>query len=436
VKILIRGGRVIDPGRSDGLKDIYIEDANIAAIKKSDTASAQDTADQPDPQPFAADRIIEAAGKIVAPGLIDLHVHIPEPGFEYKETIASGCKAAAKGGFTAVCTMPDTHPVNDNYQVTEFILNKASAVGKTKVLPIAAVTQGLKGEQLCEYGDLKAAGAVALSEGGRCIMNSMLMRKAMEYAKGFGLSIISHCEDHFLSAGVAMNEGPVATRLGLSGAPNAAESVMVMRDLALCEFLQVPLHLAHITTKESVRAIREAKERGVPVTAATAPHYFTLTDEALQGYNTYYKTNPPLRSREDRNAICEALADGTIDVIASGHLPQSSIEKDVEFDFATAGMIGLETSLGLSLKLVDEGHLTLVQLIEKMATHPAHFLGLNPHLEVGAAANMTLIDPDRAYTVNDQALSSLSRNTPFMGWELTGKAVLTVVDGRIVHDDL
>jgi dihydroorotase len=332
--------------------------------------------------------------------------------------------------------MPDTNPVNDNRQVTEFILNKASQAGKTKVLPIAAVTKGLQGEQLCEYGELKAAGAVALSEGSRCIMNSMLMRKAMEYAKGFNLPIISHCEDHFLSAGAAMNEGPVATRLGLAGVPNAAESVMVMRDLALCELLQVPLHLAHITTKESVRALREAKKRGVPVTAATAPHYFTLTDDAVEGYNTHFKINPPLRASEDRKAIREALADGTIDIISSDHLPQSSIEKDVEFDFAAAGVIGLETALALGLKLVEKGYLTLTQLIQKMATNPARFLGLAPHIESGAAANVTILDPSRSYTVDAHTCRSLSHNTCFNGWKLKGKAVLTIVDGRIVHDDI
>ena len=429
---LIRGGRVIGPGNFDDIMDIFVSEGTIVEIKKPDVESSEypeSTIGHPET------RIIDASGKIVTPGLIDMHVHLREPGYEYKETIETGCMAAASGGFTAVCTMPNTKPVNDNRQVTEFILKKAAEADTVRVLPVAAISIGLLGENLCEYGDLKEVGAVALSDDGNPVMDNQFMRRALEYAKGFSLPVISHCEDLDLSAGGVMNEGTVATRMGLPGIPNASESVMVMRDIALCELTEAPVHIAHVSTRESVRAIRDAKERGVAVTAETAPHYFTLIDEAVKEYNTNAKMNPPLRSHEDREAILTGLADGTIDVIATDHAPHSSIEKDVEFDLAANGIIGLETSLPLCLRLVSDGVIALTDLVEKMSTNPARILGIENGLKVGNRADITIIDPDTVHRVDADNLRSLSRNTPFDGWEMNGKAVLTMVGGKVVFQD-
>ncbi|MFC1567415.1 dihydroorotase [Thermodesulfobacteriota bacterium] len=420
--MLIRGGRVIDPGNIDAVMDILVESGKIVAIKEHNIAET-------------ADRIIEAGGKIVTPGLIDMHVHLREPGHEYKETIETGCRAAAFGGFTAVCSMPNTNPVNDNRQVTEYILRKAQAAGSARVYPVAAISSGLEGKGLCEYGDLKEAGAVALSDDGKPIMDSQLMRRALEYAQGFGLPVISHCEDLSLVGGGVMNEGEMATRMGLAGIPNAAESIMIMRDIALCELTESPLHIAHVSTEESVRVIRDAKKRGVPVTAETAPHYCTLTDEAVKAYNTNAKMNPPLRSRRDREAVCQGLADGTIDVIATDHAPHAPLEKEVEFDLAANGIIGLETALSLGLKLVAEGVLTMTDLVAKMSTNPARILKIEHGLKVGQPADITVIDPDRSYQIDAGSFQSLSRNTPFDGWDMQGKAVLTLVEGKVVFQD-
>jgi len=431
--MLIRGGRVIDPGNLDGIMDIFISDGKIVEIIKHGLTSSEypeSIIEHPET------RIIDASGKIVTPGLIDMHVHLREPGHEYKETIETGCLAAAFGGFTAVCTMPNTNPVNDCRQVTEYILRKAKAADTARVYPVAAISQGLKGDGLCEYGELKEAGVIALSDDGNPVMNSQLMRRALEYAKGFGLLVISHCEDLGLAAGGVMNEGAVATRMGLAGIPNAAESVMVMRDIALSELTGAPIHIAHVSTMESVRAIRDAKTRGVHVTAETAPHYFTLTEESVKEYNTNTKMNPPLRSNHDREAVCQGLADGTIDVIATDHAPHSSIEKEVEFDMAANGIIGLETSVSLGMKLVEDEVITITDLVEKMSTNPARILGLESGLTVGNPADITIIDPDISYRVDADNFRSLSRNTPFNGWELKGKAVLTVVEGKVVFSDL
>ena len=430
--MLIRGGRVIDPGNLDGIMDILIEDGKIVEIKKNILTSSkysESLIEHPDT------KIIDAYGKIVTPGLIDMHVHLREPGYEYKETIETGCRAAAFGGFTAVCTMPNTKPVNDCRQVTEYIIKKAQVADTIRVYPVAAISQGLEGNGLCEYGELKEAGAVALSDDGKPVINSQLMRKALEYAKGFGLLIISHCEDLDLAAGGVMNEGAVSTRVGLAGIPNAAESIMVMRDIALCELTGTPIHIAHVSTMESVRAIRDAKTRGLSVTAETAPHYFTITEESVKDYNTNMKMNPPLRSNHDREAVCQGLADGTIDVIATDHAPHSFIEKEVEFDLAANGIIGLETSLSLSLKLVENGVITITGLVEKMSKNPARILGLENDLIVGRPADITIIDPDRSYQVDADSFQSLSRNTPFDGWNMKGKAVLTMVEGKIVFHE-
>ena len=431
--MLIRGGRVIDPGNLDGIMDIFISDGKIVEIIKHGLTSSEypeSIIEHPETS------IIDASGKIVTPGLIDMHVHLREPGYEYKETIETGCLAAAFGGFTAVCTMPNTNPVNDCRQVTEYILKKAQAADTARVYPVAAISQGLKGDGLCEYGELKEAGVIALSDDGNPVMSSQLMRRALEYAKGFGLLVISHCEDLDLAAGGVMNEGAVATRMGLAGIPNAVESIMVMRDIALSELTGVPIHIAHVSTEESVQAIRDAKTRGVNVTAETAPHYFTLTDESVKEYKTSTKMNPPLRSNHDREAICQGLADGTIDVIATDHAPHSSIEKEVEFDMAANGIIGLETSVSLGMKLVEDEVITITDLVEKMSTNPARILGLESGLTVGNPADITIIDPDISYRVDADSFQSLSRNTPFDGWELKGKAVLTLVEGKIVFSDL
>jgi dihydroorotase len=422
--LMISGGRIIDPGHFDGEADLYIKDGLVAALKPGGG----------DPHAQKCGRIIDARGKIVAPGLIDMHVHLREPGHEYKETIASGCRAAAAGGFTAVGAMPNTNPPNDCAQVTDFIREKARDARAAKVYPVAAISPGLAGEGLTAFYELKSAGAVALSDDGNPVVNSLLMRRALEYARGAGMPIIAHCEDPDLSAGGAMNEGVVSTRLGLPGIPNAAEVVMVQRDIELAALAGGRLHFAHVSTREAVAAIRAAKARGIMVTAEAAPHHFSLTDEAVADYDPNTKMCPPLRAAEDRDAIRQGLADGTIDAIASDHAPQSSIEKCVEFDQAQNGIIGLETSLGLALQLVHEGILPLPRLIELMACNPARILGVACGLNTGMPADITIFDPERKRTVVAGDFMSKSRNTPFGGWELKGQAVATIVDGQVVFE--
>ncbi|MBI5593867.1 MAG: dihydroorotase [Deltaproteobacteria bacterium] len=430
MRTLIKGARVIDPGCPNGPMDdrldVLIQDDRIADIKPEgilEVSSGNDI------------RIYDAKDRILTPGLIDMHVHFREPGQEYKETIATGCRAAAAGGFTAVCTMPNTNPVNDNGQITRFILSRAAEACGVRVYPVGAISKSLDGKSLSEFGELKDAGAIAVTDDGKPVTSSLLMRRAMEYAGGLGLTIISHCEDMGLAHGGAMNEGTIATRLGLPGIPNAAETIMVLRDIALCELTGARLHIAHVSTLESVRAIREAKKNGIPVTAETAPHYFTLTDDAVREYSTHAKMNPPLRTQKDVDAICEGLRDGTLDVIATDHAPHSPVEKDVEFDRAANGIIGLETSLALGLRLVESGVLSLNGLIDKMSTQPARILGLSSGLKIGAAADITLIDPDRIWTVDAGRFQSVSRNTPFNGWTLKGKAVFTMVNGTVVFEN-
>ncbi|MEJ2156997.1 MAG: dihydroorotase [Desulfobacteraceae bacterium] len=424
--ILIKNGRVIDPGHLDDACDLLIRDGRIAAVEPQGTIG-DSSADL---------RVIDASGLWVTPGLVDMHVHFREPGQEYKETIATGSEAAAAGGFTAVCTMPNTDPVNDDPAVTELILNQAAKAGKVRVYPAAAISRGSRGEQLCEFGELGAAGAVAVTDDGLPVMNSQLMRRALEYASGFGLRVISHSEDLQLADGGVMNEGPRATRMGLAGIPNACETVMVMRDIAVSSLTGVPVHIAHVSTRESVEAIRRAKADGIAVTAETAPHYFTLTDAAVEGYNTHAKMNPPLRSEEDRQAIRDGLADGTLDAIATDHAPHSPMEKEVEFDRAANGIIGLETSLPLSLRLVDEGVLDAGTLIERMSIAPARILGLECGLLVGMTADITLIDPVKEWVVTTDKLKSKSKNTPFEDWTMKGKAVMTLIGGHVILDEL
>ncbi|MCP4116022.1 MAG: dihydroorotase [Desulfobacteraceae bacterium] len=419
--IRFKGARIVDPGNMDEEQDLLVKDGLIHALIAPGAA---------DPEPEV--ETIDVTGMVLVPGLIDLHVHLREPGHEYKETIESGLRAAAKGGFTGVCPMPNTHPVNDNAQVTKFIVDRAKEVGLSRVYPVGAISLGLKGTTISEYGDMKRAGMAAISDDGRPVENSMVMRRAMEYASGLGLPVISHSEDLSLAKDGAMNEGLAATRLGIKGIPNAAESIMVMRDIAIAELTGARLHIAHVSCEESVDAIRHAKKRGVKVTCETAPHYFTLTDEAVGDYDTNAKMNPPLRTEADRLAIIKGLADGTIDMIATDHAPHSNLEKEVEFDQALFGIIGLETSLALSLKLVRDGLISMETLVMKMSRNPADFLGMDNRLIPGNVADITVIDPDRRHVIDPATFVSKSRNTPFSGMEVQGDVFLTMVQGGIV----
>lgn len=452
MRIRLKGARVLDPGNIDAFKDIVIEDGLIEAIVDpskteqgfvdsvnnsalSDTpVFSSDHLDQGEPLGGGDKTIdIDVTGMIVVPGLIDLHVHLREPGYEYKETIETGLKAAAKGGFTAVCPMPNTSPVNDNSSITAFMVSRAKELGGCRLYPVGAITRGLKGESLCEYGDMKKSGMVAISDDGRPVENARVMRRAMEYARGLGLPVISHAEDTDLARDGSMNEGVVGTRLGIKGIPNAAESIIVMRDIALAQLTGASLHIAHVSCEESVDAIRNGKKRGVKVTAETAPHYFTLTDEAVARYDTNAKMNPPLRTEHDRQAIIEGLIDGTIDIIATDHAPHAALEKDVEFDRAAFGIVGLETSLGLSMKLVHDGQLSLESMINKMSKKPAEILGIDNSLKPGNPADITVIDMDSFWSVNPRTFFSKSTNTPFTGFSLKGEVYLTLVNGKIVY---
>jgi dihydroorotase len=427
MNLLIKNARVVDPAsKTDGLMSVVVEGGKIVKMGRGIPESKSSS--------LPGERVIDATGMLLVPGLIDMHCHLREPGLEYKETIESGSRAGAAGGYTSLACMANTLPVNDNRAVTEYILRQAQEKACTHIFPIGAVTKGLKGESLAEIGELKEGGVVALSDDGKPLMNAGLLRRALEYARGFGLTIISHCEDLNLTGQGVMNEGFVSTTLGLRGIPNAAEEVMVLRDIALAELTGAPLHVAHVSTAGSVRAIRQAKGRGVKVTAETAPHYFTLNDEAVRGYDPNTKMNPPLRATQDVAAVIAGLKDGTLDAIATDHAPQTAIEKDVEFDYAANGIIGLETALPLTLRLVQEGQLTLMEAIEKLTLQPARILGLEKgRLEVGADADLTLIDLAREQTVEVSQFKSKSRNSPFQGWRLKGFAVLTIVAGRIVY---
>lgn len=431
MKWLIRGGRVIDAqNQVDDLMDIYIHQGRIVDMQPVPPKRVSKS--------FSDFRIIPAEGLVVTPGLIDIHTHLREPGFEYKETILTGTRAAVAGGFTAVACMANTDPVNDNQSVTEYILNKAKEARLAKVFPIGAVSAGLKGEALAEYGELKTAGVVALSDDGNPVMSGQMMRRAMEYAGAFDLPIIAHCEDLSLSRSGVMNEGVISTQLGLHGIPSTAEEIMVYRDIQLCQMTQTPLHIAHVSTAGSVQLIREAKKKGLPVSAETAPHYFSLTEEAVIGYDTLAKMNPPLRTKDDLLAIQKGLKDGTIEVIASDHAPQSPLEKEVEFDLAAMGIIGLETTLPLTLNLVQRGILTFPQAIAKLTQGPAGVLKLDGlgQLSISGPASLTIIDPDLEFQVDIRAFVSKSKNSPFHGWKLKGKAVLTMVEGRIVFNQI
>ena len=428
MKILIREGHLLDPSQGlDAVGDILIEDGRIREINTGDKDQKKK-----DIEDFHIDRIIDASGFIVLPGLIDMHVHLREPGFEYKETIATGTMAAVKGGFTTVCCMPNTCPVNDNASVTEFIKRKASQEGYCTVLPIGAITKGQKGEELAEIGTMRNEGCIAFSDDGQPVMSSMIMRRALEYSKAFNVPVISHCEDLTLSEGGVMNEGLMSLTLGLKGIPAEAEQIMIFRDILLAELTGGKLHIAHVSTEGSVRLIRNAKKRGVNVTAETCPHYFSLTEDAVKDYDTNAKMNPPLRTARDIEAIKEGLRDGTIDVIATDHAPHHRDEKMKEFDLAPFGISGLETALGLSLRLVGEGTLTMGQLVEKMAHNPARILSIDKGaLKAGSDADIIVVDRNKEFTVEPERFISKGKNTPFEGWELRGSPVLTMYKGKI-----
>ena len=432
--ILIRGGRVIDPAQGiDRHLDVWLAEGKIMALGTDLRAPLQRAHDDLRPAP----RLIEAQGCIVAPGFLDMHVHLREPGFEHKETIATGLAAAAAGGFTAVAAMANTEPVNDTPAVTEFMLRRAAAVGGTRLLPIGAVSVGLAGKELAEIGGMHQAGIVGLSDDGMPVMNPRLMRRAMEYGRMLELPILSHCEDHRLSVDGVMHEGVVSTALGLIGVPAVAENVMVYRDIQLAALTGAHLHIQHVSTAEAVDLVRRAKERGITVTAEACPHHFTLTHEAVRGYDTSTKVNPPLRTAEDVEAIKTGLQDGTLDVIASDHAPHHVSEKDQDYAAAPAGIIGLETSVGLALRLYHAGVLSLPQVIAKYTVHPASILGV-PYgtLRVGSSADVTILDPDYPYEVEATTLRSRGKNSPFLGWRLRGAAVATLVSGEVIFERL
>lgn len=426
---VFRNGRVIDSASSvDTVADVLILNGHLVEIGPRIELSRDRLAEV---------REYDMAGKWIVPGLIDMHVHLREPGEEYKETIASGTRAAAAGGYTAVACMPNTKPVNDCAPVTEYILKRASEQGACRVFPVGAISKGLQGEKLTEFGELKDSGAVAVSDDGRPVMSSMLMRRALEYARIFDLTVISHSEDLSLSGDGLMNEGAVSTLLGLRGIPCAAEEVMVGRDLLLAELTGGKIHIAHVSTAGSVRLIREAKKRGIAVTAETAPHYFTLSDIELMTFDTVFKVNPPLRCSGDVQAIKAGLADGTIDAIATDHAPHSVLEKDTEFDLASNGIIGLESALPLILDLVREGVLDPSEAIAKVTRNPARILGVPlGTLSNGALADLTIIDPEASYVLDSGAFQSKSRNCPFHGRKVQGRVLLTMLDGGITFSNM
>jgi dihydroorotase len=424
-RTLIRGGTVVDPvAGTQGPADVLLDGERIGAVEPPGTVPAEDVT------------VVDARGLLVLPGLVDIHVHLREPGYEYKETIATGVGAAVAGGFTSVACMANTNPVNDSAAVTQYILDRARVVGCARVYPIGALSVGLAGEQLAEIGEMHRAGIVAVSDDGQPVMDAGLMRRALEYTRMFGLPVIAHEEDRTLAEGGSMNEGVTAVRLGLRGVPAAAEEVMIARDVALVALTGGRLHVAHLSTAGAVALVRDAKARGLAVTAEAAPHHLFLTEEAVEGYGTNAKMAPPLRTPADVAALRAGLADGTIDAIASDHAPHHEDEKDCEFEAAANGIVGLETTLPLALRLVAEGVCDLPTLVTRLTVGPARVLGLPAGtLAPGAPADVTLVDPERRWRVEARRFRSKGRNTPFESWDVTGRAALVLVGGRRVHED-
>lgn len=419
----IINGRVVDPSKKiDGKLSVHVANGRIVELTQSKKV------------PEGAE-VIDAKGCIVAPGFIDMHAHLREPGQEYKEDIESGTRAAAAGGFTTVCCMPNTKPTNDTSAVTEYILERARAVGAIDVRPIGAISRGQKGEQLADIGDMARSGAVAITDDGCPVMNSSLMRRAMDYARAFDLPIISHCEDLMLRADGVMHEGPMSTELGLRGIPSACEEAMVARDIMLAGLTGARLHVAHLSTAGSVELVRRAKEKKLPVTAEVTPHHLSLTDESVAGYDANMKVNPPLRSENDRRELIRGLADGTIDAIATDHAPHDITDKEMGFEGAAFGMIGFETALPLALKLVHDRKITMKRMVEALTSAPARILNLvgKGSLARGVDADVVIFDPEAAWTIQAQKFASKSRNTPFDGLRVRGKVRFTIAGGKIVY---
>ncbi len=420
--LVLAGGRVLDPGRWDGEADVWIRNGVIDAVVSPDV-----------PPPQGAEHL-DVTGLLVLPGLIDLHVHLREPGYEYKETIATGTAAAVAGGFTSICCMPNTKPVNDEPTVTQLIRGKSGEADRAKVYPIGAITKGVAGHELTDFRTLKEAGCVAVSDDGRPVMNDHMMKEAMKQAADVGLPVIDHCEDLILSGCGCMNEGPVSQALGVRGIPKGAEFRMIARDIKLVEDTGARLHVAHLSTAVGVDLVRQAKAKGLPVTAEVCPHHFTLTDSVVceQGVNA--KMNPPLRSERDRDALLEGLADGTIDAIATDHAPHAEYEKQWGMDRAPFGVVGLETALALTLRLVERGVLSLERAVQCLTSKPAGLLGLpGGTLSPGSSADIVVVDRACEWVVDPEQFHSKGRNTPFAGWHLRGRVMMTVVGGRIRH---
>lgn len=428
--LVVRGGRVIDPALGFGREaNVFIKDGKIVKVEKVTDSSRE-------LKGLAEEQIIDATGMVVTPGLIDIHVHLREPGREDEETVETGCHSAAAGGFTTICCMPNTSPAIDNQETVKFVQDRANEAD-ARVYVVGAITKGRQGVELAEIGDLVKVGAVAISDDGSYVQNTEIMRRALQYTRMFGIPVLQHAEDQQLSEGAIMNESFESTKLGLKGAPPESEEIAVLRDIALARSTGGRVHFQHITTKRAIDAIRQAKKDGIKVTAEATPHHLVLTDSEIgKEFNTNLRVNPPLRTEEDRLALIEGLVDGTIDCIASDHAPHSEEEKDCEFDLAPPGMIGLETTLGLiSTFLVEKGYMSWADAIRKMTANPARILGLpGGTLAIGSDADITIIDPEKKWTVKAEKFRSKSKNSPYIGWKLTGQVARTILGGRTVYE--
>ncbi len=425
MKLLIANGHLIDPLAQENTgMNVLIEDGVVVGWLRQNESAPEDA------------EVFDASGLLVAPGFIDLHVHLREPGQEHKETIASGCAAAVAGGWTSVCPMPNTHPINDNAAITRYMIEQAEHAGLANVFPIGAISKESNGAELAEMGEMKAAGAVAVSDDGRPVPNAGMMRRAMQYAKDFDLPVVDHCEDKSLSSGGVMHEGRISLLLGLKGMPALAEEIDAVRDIILAKETGAHIHIAHVSTKGAIEAVRRAKNEGINVTCEVTPHHFTLTDKSVEGYDTNTKMSPPLRSEEHLEAILEAIKDGTIDAIATDHAPHHADEKALEYDRAPMGITGLETALGLAFnELVHKGIIDLQKLVQLCSTNPAKIFKLKQRgsLKAGSIADVTIIDPELEWTYRNSDSKSKSKNSPFDNWKFTGAAVATIVGGKIVY---